>query len=177
MQFSLENPTRRSQPERSDRRIFVFRKRFRRAFVAEQSRVNDHSSKSQRAGFLRRLFGDRGENEAAKFLKRKGYRILAKQFETRWGELDLICLDGDCIVFVEVKTRRSAATTQPGEAVDARKQAHLTKAAFYWLKQNNLLEHRARFDIVAIVWPDESKQPQIEHFENAFESTDFGQMF
>jgi putative endonuclease len=129
------------------------------------------------SGFLRRLFGDQGEKAAAAFLKQKGYRILAKQFETRWGELDLICLDGKCIAFVEVKTRRSAATTQPGEAVDRRKQLHLTKAAFLWLKQNQLLEHRARFDIVTVLWPNDAKHPTIEHFENAFEAADFGQMF
>lgn len=131
----------------------------------------------RRSGFLRRLFGDRGEKAAARFLKRKGCRILARQFETRWGELDLICLDGDCIVFVEVKTRRSATTTQPGEAVDRHKQLHLTKAAFYWLKQNQLLDHKARFDIVTVVWPDDKQQPTIEHFANAFEAADFGQMF
>ncbi len=129
------------------------------------------------SGFLRRLFGDRGEKAAAKFLKRKGCRVLARQFETRWGELDLICLDGDCIVFVEVKTRRSATTTQPGEAVDRHKQLHLTKAAFYWLKQNQLLSHKARFDVVTVVWPDDKQQPTIEHFANAFEAADFGQMF
>ncbi len=147
--------------------------------LSEQQRLTVASSPDHRrtSGFLRRLFGDRGENAAAKFLKRKGCRVLAKQFETRWGELDLICLDGECIVFVEVKTRRSAATTQPGEAVDRRKQLHLTKAAFHWLKQNQLLEHKARFDIVTVVWPDHAKQPTIEHFENAFEAADFGQMF
>lgn len=144
---------------------------------AGQTVVNEPSDKTPRTGFLRRLFGDRGENAAAKFLKRKGYRVLARQFSTRWGELDLICLDGDCIVFAEVKTRRSDSTTRPGEAVDQRKQRHLTKAAMFWLKQNQLLEHKARFDIVAVVWPDDSKQPQIEHFENAFEAADFGQMF
>lgn len=139
--------------------------------------MNAPSDRQSRTGFLRRLFGDRGEKAAAKFLKRKGYRVLAKQFGTRWGELDLICLDGESIVFVEVKTRRSAATTQPAEAVDRRKQMHLTKAALFWLKQNQLLEHRARFDIVAVVWPDDARQPQIEHFENAFDATDLGQMF
>lgn len=139
--------------------------------------VGDGHRPARRYGILRRLFGDRGEQAAARFLKRKGYRILARQFETRWGELDLICLDGDCIVFVEVKTRRSAETGSPGEAVDSRKQAHLTRAAMYWLKQHGQLERRARFDIVSIVWPDDSRRPTVEHFPHAFDATDLGQIF
>lgn len=104
-------------------------------------------------------------------------RILARQFETRWGELDLIARDGDAIVFVEVKTRRSGLTTHPAEAVDRSKQTNLTKAALYWLKQNGLLEHRARFDVVTLVWSDDAKRPEIEHFVNAFDAVDLGQWF
>lgn len=129
------------------------------------------------SGFAKRWFGDRGEKRAGKFLRRQGMRILARQFETRWGELDLIARDGDVIVFVEVKTRRSAATTHPAEAVDRRKQTHLTKAALYWMKQNGLLNHRARFDVVTVVWSDDVQDPEIEHFVNAFDAVDLGQMF
>ena len=130
------------------------------------------------ADVLRRLFGDRGERAAGRFLrKEKRMRILARQYSTRWGELDLICLDGDTIVFVEVKTRRSDQHGHPAEAVTTRKQANLTKAALAWLKKNKLLEHRVRFDVVSIVWPKDAKSPQIEHFANAFDATDLGQMF
>ena len=130
-----------------------------------------------RSGFSRRLFGDRGERAAAKFLRRQGMRIVARQVETRWGELDLIARDGDTIVFVEVKTRSSQSQTHPSEAVDRRKQANLTKAALYWLKQKGLLEHRTRFDVVTLIWPEDAKQPEIEHFVNAFEAADLGQWF
>ena len=130
------------------------------------------------SGLIRKLLGDRGERAAGRYLRReKRMRILARQFATRWGELDLICLDGDTVVFVEVKTRKSDEYGHPAEAVTRQKQQHLTKAALYWLKKTGLLEHRTRFDIVSVVWPDGQKIPQIEHIVNAFEAADFGQMF
>lgn len=130
------------------------------------------------ANLIRKLLGDRGERAAARYLRReKGMRILARQFSTRWGELDLICLDGDTIVFVEVKTRKSDEYGHPTEAVTRTKQQHLTKAALYWLKQRRLLEQRTRFDVVSVVWPEGSRQPAIEHFVNAFDAADLGQLF
>jgi len=122
-------------------------------------------------GILKRAFGNRGEAAAERYLRKSGLRILARQFTTRWGEIDLICFDGDCVVFVEVKTGRSG---NPGERVTAKKRRNLTKAALVWLKQNGLLEQRSRFDVIAVVWPDESKEPVITHEPNAFESADFG---
>ena len=71
---------------------------------------------------LHKLFGDRGEREAAKFLRKLGYRILDRQHRDRFGEIDIIALDGRQIVFVEVKTRSSSDAGQPFEAVDATKQ-------------------------------------------------------
>ena len=127
-------------------------------------------------GWLRKLFGDRGERVAAKFLKAKGYRIIARQARSRFGEIDIVALDRDSIVFVEVKTRSSHLAGRPEEAVDNRKQQQLTKSALVWLKQRNLLEHRARFDVIAITWHT-GKPPEIQHFENAFPPTGFGQMF
>lgn len=129
------------------------------------------------SGFTRRLFGNRGERAAAKYLRRQGLRILARQAETRWGELDLIARDGDTIVFVEVKTRRSQSANHPSEAVDRQKQTNLTKAALYWLKRKGLLEHSARFDVVTLIWPDEKNEPEIEHFVSAFDAVDIGQWF
>ena len=126
-------------------------------------------------GLIRRLLGNRGERAAGRFLRKKGMRILARQYATRWGEIDLIALDRDCVVFVEVKTRSSAETNHPSEAIDAKKRLHVTKAAFAWLQRNRLLEHRARFDVVTLVWPPGENAPRIEHFMNAFEAVDYGQ--
>ena len=128
-------------------------------------------------GWLARWLGNRGERAAARYLRRQGFRILARQHSTRLGEIDLIALDGDCVVFVEVKTRRSESAGHPVEAVTPEKQRQLTRLALAWLKQHNLLEHRARFDVVAVLWPEGSRRPEIQHYRNAFEPVGFGQMY
>ena len=128
-------------------------------------------------GLLARWLGDRGERAAARYLRRQGFKILARQHSNRLGEIDLIALDGDCVVFVEVKTRRSDSAGLPVEAVTPEKQRQLTRLALAWLKQHNLLENRARFDVVAILWPENSREPEITHYRNAFEPVGFGQMY
>lgn len=129
-----------------------------------------------RPGWLTLLLGDKGERLAVRFLKRQGYKIIARQSRSRIGELDIVALDGDCIVFVEVKTRSSDKAGHPVEAVTMAKQHQLTRAALAWLKRRGLLERRARFDVVAITW-GEGLPPVIDHYRNAFEPTGRGQMF
>ncbi|MEM7473721.1 MAG: YraN family protein [Planctomycetota bacterium] len=121
--------------------------------------------------------GARGEKAAARFLKGLGYRILAHGHRQKLGEIDLIALDGDCIVFVEVKTWRSDAQADPSEAVDRRKQERITRAALIYLKKKKLLDQPARFDVISIVWPPDSPEPTIRHFTNAFEAVGSGQMY
>lgn len=121
--------------------------------------------------------GVAGEREAARFLKRLGYRILQANHRQKRGEIDLIALDGQTIVFVEVKTWRSDAVADPSEAVDLRKQRFLTRAALIYLKREGLMEHGARFDVVSVVWPEadrtQNKPPKIRHFINAFEAAGY----
>ena len=81
------------------------------------------------AGWFKKLLGDRGERLAAKFLRKRGFKIIARQYKTRMGELDLIARDGHDIVFVEVKTRRSDAAGHPVEAITPTKQQKLTRLA------------------------------------------------
>lgn len=128
-------------------------------------------------GWLAKLLGDAGERKATRYLRRKGYRIIARQYSNHIGEIDLIALDGETIVFVEVKTRRSDSAGRPEEAVTQSKQAKLTRTALVYLKKNGLLEQRARFDVVAIIWAPESRSPEIRHIRNAFTPTESGQMF
>lgn len=128
-------------------------------------------------GWWRKLFGARGERHAARFLKQLGYKILNRGYASRLGEIDLVALDGNCIVFVEVKTRRSNAAGRPDEAITFDKQKRLTRAALGYLKRHHRLEHSARFDVIAILWPDGARQPEIQHYKNAFEPSGFGQMF
>lgn len=125
------------------------------------------------AGWL----GNEGEREAARHLKGLGYRIIGRRYRTPLGEIDLIARDGDRIVFVEVKTRRSAEAGQPFEAVDRRKQAQLTRLALAYLKRKGWLERPARFDVISVVWPDGAGQPRITHYKNAFEPVGDGQLY
>lgn len=127
--------------------------------------------------FLHKLLGDRGERAATRFLKKLGYKIVARQYENQFGEIDIIALDGQQIVFVEVKTRTTTNMGQPFEAVDRRKQQKLTKIALVWMKRHRRMDQSARFDIVSIVWPDGHRQPEIQHIKNAFESSGNGQFF
>lgn len=129
------------------------------------------------AGWLKKLLGDRGERMAAKFLRKQGFKILARQYKTRMGELDLIARDRDVVVFVEVKTRRSNAAGHPVEAITPAKQAKLTQLALAFLKQHDLLNHPARFDVVTVYWKDGEKTPTVEHFQDAFPAVGEGQMF
>jgi putative endonuclease len=112
--------------------------------------------------------GQRGEDAAARFLRRRGYRIVDRGHRSQHGELDLVALDGQTVVFVEVKTRTTAEMGEPGEAVDADKQRRLTRLALGWLKKNGLLEQPARFDVVAVTWPDGAWRPTVEHHRDAF---------
>jgi putative endonuclease len=123
---------------------------------------------------LNRILGQHGERAAARHLKRQGMRVLMRGYRTKQGEIDLIAREGNTLVFVEVKARRQGA---PAEAVTPEKQRRLTMAALQFMSKNGLLEERSRFDIVAIVWPDDRSPPRIEHFRNAFEAIGRYQMF
>jgi putative endonuclease len=123
---------------------------------------------------LNRLLGERGERAAARHLKRQGMRVLLRGYRTERGEIDLIARDGDTLVFVEVKARRQGV---PAEAVTPEKQRRLTNVAFQFMRKYHVLEVPSRFDVVAIVWPDDQTRPQIDHFRNAFEPVGRWQMF
>lgn len=129
-----------------------------------------------RSGWFTRWLGNKGERLAVRHLKRQGCRVLARQSRSRIGEIDIVALDGDCIVFVEVKTRSTHAAGHPAEAITFAKQKQLTRVALAWLKSRGLLEHRARFDVVAITWGD-GADPVVEHYKSAFEPVGRGQLF
>ncbi|MEX2318155.1 MAG: YraN family protein [Pirellulales bacterium] len=127
--------------------------------------------------FRAKPLGARGEDLAARFLKRRGYRILGRQVDSRHGEIDIVAVDGRTIVFVEVKTRQSTDAGHPTEAIDEQKQERLTRAALAYLKAQRLLKYAARFDVVAITWPDDASRPTIEHYRDAFPAVGAGQFF
>ena len=118
----------------------------------------------------RRWFGTRSERAAARFLKRLGYRILIRNFACDLGELDIIALDGVCLVFVEVRSTEAADHSRPAASVDLAKQKRLSRLALYFLKKNRLRDRAARFDVLTLSWPDGQRQPTIQHMKNAFDA-------
>ena len=127
--------------------------------------------------FRPKPLGRRGEDAAARHLKRLGYKIVARGSRSSLGEIDLVAVDGRTVVFVEVKTRQSQDAGHPVDAVDAEKQRRLTRLAVAFLKQHGLLEYPVRFDIVGVTWPGGSRRPRIEHFLGAFEAQGRNSMF
>ena len=112
--------------------------------------------------------GDRGEMEAARFLKRKGFAILAEKYRSPLGELDLVARDGHTIVFVEVKARKGTTGDPPQVAVDLRKQRRLTRLALLYLNHHHLHGHPCRFDVVAVTFGGGGAVEHLLHIENAF---------
>ena len=127
--------------------------------------------------FLHKVLGNRGERRAVQFLRKHGYRILARRYLDRFGEVDIIALDGRQIVFVEVKTRRTTVAGQPFESVDQAKQKKIARTALAWLKSRRRLGQSCRFDVVSIVWESENGAPKIDHFKHAFEAPGRGQFY
>jgi len=113
--------------------------------------------------------GREGEAIAESFLRRQGFNILEKNFRIRSAEIDLIAKDGDTLVFVEVKTRRSSAFGSPAESITRKKQIQISKAALAYIDIHKLHNMPARFDVLAIIWPSEKEKPQVEIIPNAFE--------
>lgn len=111
--------------------------------------------------------GREGERIAERFLKRKGYKLVERNYRCAAGELDLIVLDRHVIVFVEVKTRKGSGYGTPLDAVEFRKQRKMIQAAQFFLNAKKLGQREARFDVVGISWPGE--EPAVEHIENAFD--------
>jgi putative endonuclease len=115
----------------------------------------------------RRLLGQAGEALAADTLQRQGYAILARNYRTPYGEIDLIARHGDTLVFIEVKLRRSDTFGPPQAAVNAAKQRHLKLAAQYYLNRRGDQDMKIRFDVVAITMA--GQLPRIEIFTGAIE--------
>jgi putative endonuclease len=131
-----------------------------------------------RKPFWRKWFGTRSERAAARFIQQKlGYRILRRNFSCPKGELDLIALDGKQLVFVEVRSTEGEDSSRPADSVDQNKQRRLSELALVFLSRYRLLDHPARFDILAVSWPPNKAEPRIDHYPNAFRATGRFQMY
>ena len=111
--------------------------------------------------------GKKGEEIAVRYLQSKGYRIIERNYRSRWGEIDIVAKDGGTVVFVEVKCRRSESFGDPQSAVGANKQRKVSRMSLAYLKEKNLYPCDARFDVVAVkMLPGGSR---VELIRNAFE--------
>ena len=98
----------------------------------------------------RQLLGILGENIACAELEQRGYAILDRRYRTRYGEIDIVARDGDCTVFVEVKTRDGSDFGDGAEAVTPWKQRRIAKMAVDFLARHRLHDRPCRFDVVAV---------------------------
>lgn len=116
----------------------------------------------------RQTLGKTGEEIALRHLKGLGYRVLERNYRCPLGEIDLIAHDGDCLVFVEIKTRRGNTIAEAKGAVGPIKQKKLARLALYYLKKMNSINTKSRFDVVAVCINDNKQK--IELIKNAFDA-------
>ena len=117
-------------------------------------------------GTAKMKLGGRGEAAAARFLVSRRYRILDRNWRQGRLELDLVCADGDEIVFVEVKTRTAGSFTSPADGMSPAKRRNMVKAARCWLAAHKAWERACRFDVVCVT--DTGQELRLEHHTNAF---------
>ena len=111
--------------------------------------------------------GRRGEDLAAVFLLKNDYRIVNRNWRTKSGEIDIVAIDGDTLVFCEVKSRSSNCWGSGAEAVDFRKQQKIVQTASLYLQRYRLNHCSCRFDVIEIQ-NIELQEPEIKHIKNAF---------
>ena len=116
-----------------------------------------------------KILGDAGENFAAEYLEKNGYKILAKNYRTDFAEIDIIAELGEEIIFVEVKTRSNTRRGLPAEAVNLRKQKKIIGAASVFLQDEIYFDRACRFDVIEVY--SDGTEFKIRHIKNAFEVT------
>ena len=113
--------------------------------------------------------GRRGEEEAARFLEKEGWTILARNARVGRWEVDLVATRGGVLAFVEVKSRRGTEFGSPLAAVSPRKMRHIARAAAGWLRdQGHACVMEIRFDAVGVLWPRDTA-PRIVHLPDAWQ--------
>lgn len=132
----------------------------------EPSSTHDEQASSS-FSLSNKELGRKGEAAAVAYLKRKGFEILATNWQCFAGEADIVAQDGKCICFVEVKTRTSIKKGLPSEAVDAKKRSRYEKIAACYLQENVFEDMRVRFDVISILVLRDD-QALLRHYINAF---------
>lgn len=115
----------------------------------------------------RQILGQKGEAEAVQFLRDRGYVIVAQNYRSPFGEIDVIAEDGRVLVFVEVRSHSRPEYGDPIESVNVRKQRQVAKTALHYLLRNGFTHREARFDVIGIQWHD--GEACLRHIPDAFE--------
>jgi putative endonuclease len=117
-------------------------------------------------GFSAKAKGDAGESIAVDFLQTEGLRIVQRNYRFDRGEIDIVAQDGDQLVFVEVKSRRTRSHGSPEESMTPLKEEFLKRTAEGYLFEHNMEDRPCRFDVIAIEWVGEN--PSIRHLKDVF---------
>lgn len=117
----------------------------------------------------RKILGNFGENKAAHFLCRHGYKIIERNFSCRLGEIDIIAQKAGFVVFVEVKLRKNSDFADAAEFVTCSKQRRIISTAMLWMQSTDC-NLQPRFDVIEVYAPDGERTlwPRINHIEDAF---------
>lgn len=120
-------------------------------------------------GREKQVVGRTGEDIARGFLRKKGYKVVAANARTPFGEIDLVARHNHAIVFIEVRTRRTSSLGPPYLSVTWAKQRRIVRNALFYLKSRGLLRAHWRIDVVSIKLDGSYRPERIDHFENAVE--------
>jgi putative endonuclease len=118
----------------------------------------------------RHHLGQIGEQLAAEHLERLGFDIVDRNYRTRYGELDIVCFDGETLVFCEVKTRRATRSASPWDALGPEKRAQVRRMSAAWLseKPGRPYADELRFDAIGVVFDAQGRMVALDHLEGAF---------
>jgi len=117
----------------------------------------------------RAALGRRGERAAARFLRRRGFRVLIRDYHCPFAQIDMIASQGEWIVFIEVKTRRTEENVLSREDVSPTQRERIERAAKYFVHAHQVTNRPVRFDVLRVIWPVRGN-PKIEHIEDAWQA-------
>jgi putative endonuclease len=115
----------------------------------------------------RKEIGNIGENLARDFIRKRGYRIIENNYRCPCGEIDIIAMHKDCLVFIEVRTKTSLSYGTPEESISSNKKAKMRLTAAYYLQSREKYPKSWRIDFIAVEIDNNAKAKRIEIFENA----------
>ena len=119
----------------------------------------------------RNELGHRGEEEATRYLRSRGYRIVGRRERVLRGDIDIVALDGRTVVFVEVRSRSDTRHGHPAETVGALKQRRLGDLVAAYIRRHGLQDCQVRVDVVTVTFGGADERPVVEHFRNAFDGS------